>query len=277
MNLIFLEKKVIIKEARVRKGGNNMTKERLEELTHEYLQGMKARVMTNGVETMSLELKKEQDKVKDDFIKIDDRLLEKYREEFEFDPMTGEFNVSLENIVNRVYDKIVTIHRQLEQDKKIEEVETQVTQEDRKKEVSYRRTSAIDEHLRRAIERIKQKMKIRDVYGFINWETFEVAYNRVINNHIESIEQNVFEKQEDNMVIEEVERYLDEVKFEMKKQRPNDMELEFKVGSVCPIVTDINRFAQINKQIALEVEKEEREEKLSREDSFLDLPGDVIE
>lgn len=250
-----------------------MTKERLEELTDEFMRQMEARVMAHGAERMNVELGKEWQQVKNDFIKIDDRVLEKYREEFEFDPMTGEINTSLESVINRVYNKIVTIRRGLEQDKKIEEVEMTAREEDKKQEEQYGRKYAIQDNLQRAIERIEQKMRARDIYGFMNWDTFKVAYNRVINNHIETIEKNVFEKQEDDMVIEEVERYLGEVKLEMKKERPNDIGLEFKEGPICPVVTNTNHFAEVNKRIAHEVQEQKEQPK----ENYLDLPGDVIE
>lgn len=273
-NLIFLHKKVIIKEGNVRKGGSSMTKERLEELTQEYMKQVKARVMDKGFGRMNSKLAQEFEQVKNDIIRIDDRVLEKYREEFEFDPMTGEINASLENIINRVYSKIVMIRRELEEDKKIEQVERRAIEEDNQKEAPYARRSAIQDNLQRAIERIEQQMRARDIYGFINWEAFRVACNRVINNHIESIEQNVFEKSENDMVCEEVEKYIGEVKLEMKKERPNDVGLEFKDGPVCPIVTDTNQFAEVNKQIAKEVQESEEQ---PREDKYLSLPGDVIE
>lgn len=60
----------------------------------------------------------------------------------------------------------------------------------------------------------------------------------------------------------------------MEEKGSTTSKLEFKDGPVCPIVTDTNHFAAVNKQIATEVQ--EREEQ-PREDKYLSLPGDVIE
>ncbi|MBO5478209.1 MAG: hypothetical protein J6A04_00535 [Clostridia bacterium] len=252
-----------------------MTIERLEELTNQYLQQMQLRVTMQVSDKMAEDLQREYEQIVQEFINLHPGVLEKYREEFEYNPMREEVDASSENIVNKIYERIVTVRRKIEQDEDIKKVEENSKQQE--KEANFGRQAAIKDKLQEAFQKVEIEMKKREFN--INWDSLKGYCNRIISNHIETIEQNVFKKNENDIIMEEVERYIEEIKQEMSQEKSEDMKLEFKDGPVCPVVTDTNKFSEINRQIADDVQekKETSQNEKAKENDTLVLPGDVIE
>lgn len=231
-----------------------MTIERLEELTHGYLQQMKARVDNNLLDKESKDLTLEHERIKREFINILPSVLEKYSEHFEFNSMHEEMNLSSEDTVQKIYERIVTIKRELEEGKEISKVKQRENQQEPQQE-NFRRQSIIKDTLQETFQRVEQEMRRREFN--IDWDSLRVYCNRIISHYTETTEQNVFKKNENDMVREEVERYIQEMEQELNNEKSEDMRLEFKDGPVCPVVTDTDEFARKNKQIADEIQEQE--------------------
>lgn len=243
-----------------------MTIERLEELTHEYLQQMKSRVDNNLSEKESKDLSVEHERIKREFINILPSVLEKYSKYFEFNSMHEEMNLSSEDTVQKIYERIVTIKRELEAGKEISKVKQRGTQQEPQQE-NFRRQSIIKDTLQETFQRVEQEIRRREFN--IDWDSLRVYCNRIISHYTETTEQDVFKKNENDMVREEVERYIQEVEQELNNEKSEDMKLEFKDGPVCPVVTDTNEFARMNRQIADDIQKETSEKESLRDNNSL--------
>jgi hypothetical protein len=246
--------------------------EKLEELTNEYLQKMKARVKSKAHDTMENDFLNEYRPMVQEFINIEPSVLEKYRDYFETYPMNREIESSIEDIVNRVYENITIVRRGLEHDEDIKKMREVSRNNLDEKEENYPRKVRINDKLQEVFENVEAQMRKREFN--INWDSLKVYCKRIAENHTESIEQNVFEKNEDNIILEEVNRYIEEIEQENSLEKDNT-KLEFKDGPVCPVVTDTNEFAEVNKQIADKVQEENLKEEKTL-DKGLSLPSDII-
>jgi len=251
-----------------------MNIERLEEFTRDYLTQMQSRVMMNASGKMNEDLVIQYKQMVEDFINIHPGVLEKYRESFEFYPMRSEFEASSENIVNKIAEKIFIVKRALENDQDIEKVEKKTTETE--KEHNYSRTLTIQETIQDQFRYVEGQMRKREFN--VNFENLRIYCNRIISKYTESIEENVFENNEQDIIKQEVQKYMDEIKMMINNEKSQETKLQWKEGTVCPIISDTSEFARINKQIADRIKEEN--EKTERETLMYDenaLSGDVIE
>ena len=227
-----------------------MTIERLEELTNEYLRMMKSRVDKNLPEKENKDLSIEHERIKHEFVNILPGILEKYSKYFEFGSMGREINLSSEDAVQKIYERIIQIKREMEQGKDIDRFSEQKENQD----ANFGRSQQIKQILQDAFIKVEHEMRRREIN--INWDTLKIYCNRIISNHMELIEKNVFQKNENDTVKEEVQRYIEEIKQELSVEKSEDMKLEFDDGPICPVVTDTTEFAKANKKIADNIQVE---------------------
>lgn len=245
-----------------------MTIERLEELTHGYLQQMKARVDNNLLDKESKDLTLEHERIKREFINILPSVLEKYSEYFEFNLMHEEMNLSSEDTVQKIYERIIIIKRELEEGREISKAKQRGIQQE-PKEANFRRQSTIKDILQETFQSVEREMRRREFN--IDWDSLRLYCNRIIGHHIEKIEQDVFKKNEDDIIREEVESYIQEIEQELNNEKNEDMRLEFTDGPVCPIVTNTGEFAKVNRQIADNIQEQEKnsQNSLTRDENNL--------
>ncbi len=252
-----------------------MTIERLEELTREYLQKMQSRVNTKIQDKESKDLAVEYEKIVRKFVNISPVILEKYSKYFEFNPMHEEIELSSTDAIQKIYERITIIKRGLQEGKEVDEVKQREGQQEHIKE-NVRRQFMIKETLQETFKNIEQEMRKREVN--IDWDSLRVYCNRIISHHTETIEQDVFKKNEDDIIREEVESYIQEIEQELNNEKNEDMHLEFTDGPICPVVTDTSKFAKANRQIVDDMKEQENSQgEKNKEHYNLELPGDAIE
>lgn len=225
-----------------------MTIERLEELTREYLQEMNSRVNKNLPDKENSDLAKEYERIKHEFVNILPGILEKYSEHFEFSSMGREMELSSKDTVQKIYEKIIAIKRGVEQDKKID----RFSEQEEKQDANFGRSQQIKQILQDAFIKVEHEMRRRELN--INWDNLKIYYNRIISNHMELIEKNVFQRNENDTIKKEVEGYIEEIKQELNNEKSEDVKLEFDDGPICPVVTDTTEFAKANKKIADDIQ-----------------------
>lgn len=252
-----------------------MTIERLEELTREYLQKMQSRVNTKLQDKESKDLAIEHEKIVREFVNISPVILEKYSKYFEFNPMREEIELSSADAVQKIYERITIIKRGLEEGKEVDEVKQREEQQEHIEE-NVRRQFMIKETLQETFKNIEQEMRKREVN--IDWDSLRVYCNRIISHHVETTEQNVFKENENDIIKEEVEGYIQEIEQELNSEKNEDMNLEFTKGPICPVVTDTSEFAKVNRQIVDSMQEQENlQGEKNKEYYNLELPGDAIE
>lgn len=232
-----------------------MTIERLEELTDEYLIKMNLRVNKELVDKEGKALSLEHQGITNEFVNIFPSILEKYTKYFEFNPMNAEMNLSSRDTIQKIYEEIVTIKRELEKGNEISRVKQKGTQR-KPQEDNFRRKQEIKETLQDVFTAVEHEMRGREEPN-IDWDNLRVYSYRIISHYIETIEQNVFEKNEDDMIQKEVERYIEEIEQELKNEKSEDMKLEFKDGPVCPVVADTDEFARVNRELANDIQEQQ--------------------
>lgn len=243
-----------------------MTIERLEELTREYLSRMQSRVTCNAPAKMKESLNVEYNQIKQEFINLLPGIFEKYRESFEFYPMGHDIEEASTDIMNRIYSKITNIKRSLQNEEDIDKVE--VTANEEKVPQSDGRKDRIKDILKDAFKIVENKIRYQEIN--IDWTGLSRYCDQIISKHVDSIEKDVFISNGEDLIEQEVKNYMDEIRMEMGK----DKKVEFKNGTICPVVTDINQFAKVNQEIANKIEEQEKTE---QKEFNLELPGDVIE
>ncbi len=252
-----------------------MTIERLEELTREYLQKMQSKVNTKLQDKESKDLAIEHEKIIREFVNILPSILEKYSEYFEFNPMHEEIELSSADAVQRIYERIIRIRRGLEEGKEINEVKQREEQQEHVEENS-RRQFILKDRLQEMFQNVEYEMRKREFN--IDWDSLRVYCNRIISHHVETTEQNVFKKNENDIIREEVESYIQEIEQELNSEKNEDMNLEFIDGPICPVVTDTNEFAKVNRQIVNNIQEQENSQGEKNKEYYnLELPGDAIE
>jgi hypothetical protein len=209
-----------------------------------------------------------------EFINIQPNVLEKYKDDFELYPMNYEIEASGENIINKVYKSITLVKNGLENDEDINKIkEVSINNLDEKEE-NYARKVKVHDKLQDVFQNVEVQMRKREFN--IDWDVLKGYCSRIIEKHTDTIEQNVFEKNENDIILEEVNRYIDEIEQVVKLEK-DDKKLEFTDGPVCPTVTDTDEFAKINKQIADDVkEKNENSQNEKTKNEGLSLPDDVL-
>lgn len=252
-----------------------MTIERLEELAREYLQKMQSRVNTKLQDKESKDLAMEHEKIVREFVNISPVILEKYSKYFEFNPMCEEIELSSADAVQKIYERITIIKRGLEEGKEIDKVKQREGQQEHIEE-NVRRQFMIKETLQETFKNIEQEMRKREVN--IDWDSLRVYCNRIISHHVETMEQDVFKKNENDIIREEVEGHIQEIEQELNSGKNEDMKLEFTQGPICPVVTDTNEFAKVNRQIIDNMQEQENSQSERNKKYYnLELPGDAIE
>lgn len=252
-----------------------MTIERLEELTREYLQKMQSRVNTKLQDKESKDLAIEHEKIVREFVNISPVILEKYSKYFEFNPMREEIELSSADAVQKIYERITIIKRGLQEGKEVDEVKQREGQQEHIEE-NVRRQFMIKETLQETFKNIEQEMIKREVN--IDWDSLRVYCNRIISHHVETTEQNVFKENENDIIKEEVEGYIQEIEQELNSEKNEDMNLEFTKGPICPVVTDTSEFAKVNRQIIDNMQEQENSQGEKNKEYYnLELPGDAIE
>lgn len=247
-----------------------MTIERLEELTREYLQKMNSRVNKNLPDKENNDLAMEYEGIKHEFVNILPGILEKYSKYFEFNPMHEEIELSSADVIQKIYERIIQIKRKMEQGKDIDRFSEQKENQD----VNFGRSQQIKQILQDAFIKVEHEMRRREFN--INWDTLKIYCNRIISNHMELIEKNVFQKNEDDTVKEEVQRYIEEVKQELSVEKSEDMKLEFDDGSICPVVTDTTKFAKANKKIADNIQVENSQNDKTKIENKYGVLGPIL-
>lgn len=252
-----------------------MTIERLEELTRAYLQKMQSRVNTNLQDKESKDLATEYERIIKEFMNIHPVILEKYSKYFEFYPMREEIEGSSLDAIQAIYERITVIKRELEEGREISKVKQRGIQQE-PKEANFRRQSIIKDVLQETFQSVEREMRRREFN--IDWDSLRVYCNRIISHHTETIEQDVFKKNEDDIIREEVESYIQEIEQELNNEKNEDMHLEFTDGPICPVVTDTSKFAKANRQIVDDMKEQENSQgEKNKEHYNLELPGDAIE
>lgn len=252
-----------------------MTIERLEELTREHLQKMQSRVNTKLQDKESKDLAIEHEKIVREFVNISPVILEKYSKYFEFNPMREEIELSSADAVQKIYERITIIKRGLQEGKEVDEVKQREGQQEHIEE-NVRRQFMIKETLQETFKNVEQEMRKREVN--IDWDSLRVYCNRIISHHVETTEQNVFKENENDIIKEEVEGYIQEIEQELNSEKNEDMNLEFTKGPICPVVTDTSEFAKANRQIVDDMKEQENSQGEKNKEYYnLELPGDAIE
>ncbi len=182
-----------------------MTIERLEELTQEYIQKMKSRVSSKYPDEIRTMLYQEHEQMIREFIGMipNSNYLEKYRKDFEFDPMTSMTQESMEYTIQSICERINIIKRGLEEDKKIEELEPEKTKQESE---NYARKSQIYQVLDEMFATVIQKM--RGTEFNIDWNAVARNCKEIIENHIDRIAENGFTKKEKDTIEQEVQKYI---------------------------------------------------------------------
>ena len=130
------------------------------------------------------------------------------------------------------------------------------------------RKDRIKDILKDAFKIVENKIRYQEIN--IDWTVLSRYCDQIISKHVDSIEKGVFISNGEDLIEQEVKNYMDEIRMEMGK----DKKVEFKNGTICPVVTDINQFAKVNQEIANKIEEQEKTE---QKEFNLELPGDVIE
>lgn len=255
-----------------------MTREeldKLDKLTKEFRTDMDKRVNKHIPEKIDNDLKKSYERFKLEIVTIDSNIFEKYKDRIELNPMGKEINESNENIIQEISKRIQYAKREIEKDKNIDTIKAQITKNDKAENQDaqgkkYLKTRRVKDILNDALRKLE--IDIRKKEPNIDWEYCKNRFGRISSNYAEDIQQNVFTKNENQIINKEIENYIEVIRQELIKDKSKDEEkLTFEEGPVCPVVTNREVLDAKNSEVVKKCTAEQSKEPKRS------LPSNVLE
>lgn len=184
-----------------------MTFEELEIVTQEYLQKVKSELEWKYPEKMEDILRKEHNRMVDDFVNMLPDRFERYRERFEFNSINNMRQEETEKVIQEIYNEVNFLKRSLEEGNQIEDIERkQQIQEKQQEPENYKRKAEVEKSLEEMFESVIPT--IRRIEFNINYDALKRNCKEIIANHIDNIEKNGFVRLERDTIKQEVQDYI---------------------------------------------------------------------